>query len=254
MRIPSTTKKRLISAVPKFRKVLLQARERDINEASTVMIVTDILEEVFGYDRYSEIVREYEIKGRYCDIAIKTSRKIEYLIEVKAIGRELKAPHVRQAVTYASHEGVRWVVLTNGINWEVYIVELKDSVESAKVLSFDLTEINAQKTDDQETMFLLCKRGTKQDTIDEFYSYRQSINRFTIAAILLTEPVISSIRKGLKSIQKGLKVDNEKIEGLIREEVLKRDLVESETAKDVAKSIQRALNKRAREKSPPKTA
>lgn len=45
-RIPSVVTKRFNEAVPKFRKVLEQARERDVNESDTVTIVTDMLEYV----------------------------------------------------------------------------------------------------------------------------------------------------------------------------------------------------------------
>lgn len=72
--IPSVVSKRIQSAVPKFRKILENAKERDVNESDTVTIVTDMLEEVFGFDKYSDITREYAIQGTYCDLAIKRKR------------------------------------------------------------------------------------------------------------------------------------------------------------------------------------
>ena len=195
--IPTVTSKRISAALPKFMKVLAQARERDVNESDTVTIVTDILEEVFGFDKYTEITREYAIQGTYCDLAIKTAKKIEYLIEVKAIGIGLKDTHLRQAVSYASQEGIRWVVLTNWIMWQIHRVTVEDRVESTKLIEFDFTALNPRKKDDQEMLFLLCKRGVQKDLIDEFYEYRQSVNRYTVGAVLLTEPVISVIRREL---------------------------------------------------------
>lgn len=56
--ISPTVVKRLSSSVPKFQKILKRAKENDINEADTVTIITDILEEVFGFDKYSEVTRE----------------------------------------------------------------------------------------------------------------------------------------------------------------------------------------------------
>jgi len=72
--IPATTSKRLVACVPKFRKILSRAQERDVNESDTVTIVTDMLEEVFGFDKYSEITREYAIQGTYYDLAIKSEK------------------------------------------------------------------------------------------------------------------------------------------------------------------------------------
>lgn len=248
---PTVTSKRIVTALPKFVKVLEQARERDVNESDTVTIVTDILEEVFGFDKYTEITREYAIQGTYCDLAIKTSKKVEYLIEVKAIGIGLKDTHLRQAVSYASQEGIRWVVLTNGIIWQIHRVTVEDRVESTKLVEFDFTALNPRKKDDQEMLFLLCKRGVQKDLIDEFYEYRQSVNRYTIGAVLLTEPVISVIRRELRKIKDGLKVSNEEIEELVSNEVLKRDLIDSEAAKEAQKNIQKLLKKRLRSKPKP---
>ncbi|UYM16353.1 hypothetical protein [Endozoicomonas euniceicola] len=77
--IPQKVKKRLTSSVPKFKKILTQAKVRDVNESDTVTIITDMLEEVFGFDKYSEITREFAIRGDYCDLAIKNGRvKVSY--------------------------------------------------------------------------------------------------------------------------------------------------------------------------------
>ena len=42
----------------KMQKVLEQAKARDINEADTVAIVSDLLTNIFGYDKYNEITHE----------------------------------------------------------------------------------------------------------------------------------------------------------------------------------------------------
>lgn len=249
--IPTIVSKRMVATIPKFKKVLEQARERDVNESDTVTIVTDILEEVFGFDKYTEITREYAIQGTYCDLAIKIGKKVEYLIEVKAIGIGLKDSHLRQAVGYASQEGIRWVVLTNGITWQIYRVTVEEKVESTKLMEFDITILNPRKKDEQEMLFLLCKRGVQKDLIDEFYEYRQSVNCYTVGAVLLTEPVISVIRRELRKIKDGLKVSNEEIEELMSSEVLKRELLESEAGKEANKSIQKLLKKRSKSKPKP---
>ena len=79
--------------------------------------------------------------------------------------------------------------------------------------------------------FYCVRRGVQKDLIDEFYEFRQSVNRYTIGPVVLTEPVVSVIRRELRKIKDGLKVSNEEIEELVANEVLKRDLVESEAAK-----------------------
>ena len=54
------------------------------------------------------------IRSTFCDLAVKLDGHLAFLIEVKAIGLELKEQFVKQAVDYAANQGVEWVVLTNG--------------------------------------------------------------------------------------------------------------------------------------------
>src|SRR5690349_6701742 len=103
MTIAARVSDRLSAGLKKYQPVLVAAKSRDVNESDTSMIVTDILAEVFGYDKYSEVTRELCIRGTYCDLATRIDGKFQLLIEVKAIGLELKAPQVKQAVDYAAN-------------------------------------------------------------------------------------------------------------------------------------------------------
>ena len=59
---------RFVKSVAKFQKVLQIAKDRDVNESDTVSILTDVFSEVFGYDKYLEITREFAIRNTYCDV------------------------------------------------------------------------------------------------------------------------------------------------------------------------------------------
>jgi len=83
-----------------------------IGEADTVTIVTDTLADVFGFEMFSEITSEYSIRGTYCDLATKIDGQLRNLIEVKAVGSDLKDAHVKQAVDYAANQGVDWEIAT----------------------------------------------------------------------------------------------------------------------------------------------
>nr|WP_061260548.1 hypothetical protein [Leptospira interrogans] len=86
MAIPTKIFERISSGVKKFQPILTSAKTRDVNESDTVVIITDLLSEVFGYDKYSEITTEHVIKKTFCDLAIKIDGKVKLLIEIKAIG------------------------------------------------------------------------------------------------------------------------------------------------------------------------
>ena len=247
--VPAVVAKRLTTKVPKFKKILSRAKERDVNESDTVTIVTDMLEEIFGFDKYSEITREYSIQGTYCDLAIKTGKRIEYLIEVKAVGLNLNDKHLKQAVNYASREGIKWVVLTNGIQWEIHRVSLEDKVQNERLFAFNFADINPRQKDQQELLFLLCKRGVQKDLIDDYYEYRQSVNRYTIGALLLTDSITSVVRRELRKLNPGIKVDADEIRHLIRSEVIKRETLESEAGIEADKQVTKFIKKQVRAKT-----
>jgi hypothetical protein len=92
MAIPGKVATRLAAGIKRFQPIVLGAKSRDINESDTVIIVTDMLEGVFGFDNYAEVTSEMMIRSTFCDLAIRLDGKIRVIIEVKAIGLELKEP------------------------------------------------------------------------------------------------------------------------------------------------------------------
>lgn len=254
MKTPQVVAKRLKEQVPRFQKILAQARSRDVNEADTVVIITDMLEQVFGMDKYSEITREQAIKGTFVDLAVKFDGKVQFLIEAKAIGLELKDNHLRQAVDYAAKEGVPWVVLTNGVEWEIHRVHVSGQVTHEPVLSFNFLELSTRKQEDIDTLFLLCRRGVSKDLIEDFYEKRQACNRFVVGALLSNDAVTNQVRRLLRSITPGLKVSSEEIRHIIQNEVLKRDISESEQGQETRKKVEKALAKLERAKAKAKQA
>ena len=109
--VPKKLADHYAKTVTKLQRVLKVAVDRDINEADTVAIVKDIFSDIMGFDKYTEITREYAIRGTFCDLAIKIEDKLQFLVEVKAIGLDLKESHLRQAVNYGVNQGVQGVGL-----------------------------------------------------------------------------------------------------------------------------------------------
>src|SRR5688572_29892155 len=97
MALPKKVADRLATGLKRFQPVLEGAKKRDINESDTVVIVMDLLQDVFGYDKYSEITSEQRIRGTYCDLAVNVEGTPALLLEVKAIGLELKDQFVKRS-------------------------------------------------------------------------------------------------------------------------------------------------------------
>lgn len=137
---------RLQAGIKRFQPILASAKLRDVNESDTVIIVTDMLSDVFGYDKYSEITSECAIRGTWCDLAIKISGAFEFLIEVKAIGLELKDSYTRQAIDYSANQGTEWVILTNAEIWRVYKVTFGKPINHELVLELNFLSLLRRST------------------------------------------------------------------------------------------------------------
>ena len=216
--------------VTKLQRVLKIAVDRDINEADTVAIVKDIFSDIMGFDKYTEITREYAIRGTFCDLAIKIENKLQFLVEVKAIGLDLKESHLRQAVNYGVNQGVQWVVLTNGVRWELHRIRFEKPVKHELVSSFDFLDLKPKKHEDQETLFLFSREGIDKSAREDYYERVKSVNRFVFGNIVLSDPVVTLIRREVKKLSKGLKLDKSEVDTILRKEVLKRDVIEGEEA------------------------
>ena len=246
--VPKKVIARLIKEVSAFQSILTAAKDRDDNESDTADIVKDILDRVFGYDKYTEVTSEYAIKKTYCDLAVKLDGTVKYLIEVKAIGLALKENHLRQAVNYGANHGVDWVILTNGIDWEVYRIKFERPIKHDLVCAFSFLELNPRSKEDQDLLFLLCKKGVTKAALEEFHQHLQHVNRFVIGAILQTEPVINVIQRELKRAASGVKVTDDEIKDILLSGVMKREVVEGEAADQARHRVKKASGKTLRKR------
>ncbi len=248
--IPAKVKKRFSTNVRNFSKILEDAKKRDINESDTVNIIVDMLAEVFGYDKYYDVTSEFAIRGTYCDLAIKDGNDVRYLIECKAVGIELKENHLRQAVDYAARAGIDWVLLTNGIEWQVYKVTFTKPIEMDLILSLDFINEGVREAKFLEKLYILSKEAIRKSVIESFQEERKALDKNTIAAIIQSEEILKIIRKKIRTIFKGVSVDTTSIGEIIRNDVLKRELVSSEDTKNAIKTINRSKPHSKRRRAP----
>lgn len=246
--IPSRVANRLVAGIKKFQPVLIDAQKRDVNESDTVVIITDMLAEIFGYDKYSELTSEKNIRGNFCDLETKVENVVQSLIEAKAINQELKDNYVRQAVDYASNEGVEWVVLTNGIFWRVYKVTFAKPIDHELILEINFLTLS-HNPPDLEQLFLLTKESWSKSALIEYYDQKQALNKYRVSAILVSDLVLNVIRRELHRLSPDVKIDVEHIRSVLELEVLKREVVEGEKVEEAHKCIARANNRALKAKT-----
>lgn len=234
---------RIAKNIKIYQGIAQSHKSKDVSEADTVTLVKDILSYCFGYDKYQELTSEQQIRGTYCDLAVKIDGKIKYLIEVKAAGVGLNDAHLRQALAYGANQGIEWVVLTNAIEWRLYRIKFGQPIDHEEVSAFNLLDVSTKKDEDLKKMFLLCREGLGSDAMGAYHQHTQILNRFTIAQLILTEPVVLSVRKELKKLFPDVKIDQQQISDILHNEVLKREVIDGEKAKETQQKIKRLLGK-----------
>jgi predicted type IV restriction endonuclease len=176
----SVARERMKAAIKKFSKPLTDLVARDANEGDTRLLVTDMLCEGFGFDKYSELTTEYRVKGEFADYGIRLDKDLIAFLEVKRVATKLAAKHLRQVETYAVNEGVEWVILTSGVVWQVYHITGGLPIVVDLALDVDLfgEETLAQKANQ---LYYLTKESLKRRQIDSLWHAKRATSPKSLA-------------------------------------------------------------------------
>jgi hypothetical protein len=252
MSVSAKVAMRISSELKRYQGVLSNAKQRDVSESNTVVIITDMLCDVLGYDKYNRVTTEHSIRGTYVDLAVLVDDDIRFLIEAKAIGIELKDSHVKQAIDYGANKGSEWVILTNGAVWRVYKVSFGQPIDKTLIFEIDLLAANPKSADCVECFGNLSFEGFSKSSMSELLQQKQLTSRFAVAAILQSDSMLDELRREIRRLSPGLKVDTDYLYSLLANEVLKRELIDSDEAKAAAslvKRLQRSLTRERKKKA-----
>lgn len=236
-------------ALRRYQKVLTAAKARDVNEADTVTIVTDFMSDVLGYDKYEDLTGELAVRCTFCDLAVRRDGELQYLIEVKAIGRDLRENQLKQAVDYGANQGVEWVLLTNGAEWQAHRIRFEQPISSDLVFTANLIDDNTPTSELLERLYLISKEAGRVGEIDRYFKQREATSRYVLAQLLLAPKTVAFVRRQLRGLFQGVKVDEAALERILQEEVLKRDVLEGDKAVEASKRVRRATRRRERVKA-----
>jgi predicted type IV restriction endonuclease len=247
--VPTRIANRLSEGLKRFQPILESAKSRDINESDTVVLITGILSEILGFDKYHDITTEFAIRGTYCDLALKIDNKPAVLLEAKAVGIELKDAHIKQATDYAANKGLDWVILSNGIRWLVFKIHFTKPIQHTQVFELDLLLLKAKSDDDIELLYVLSKEGIIKQSLELFFEQKQATNKYMIGALLGVDAVLGAIRKELKSIYPDIRVSTDEIKQVLNKEVIKREIFDGEESEEAKKKIARSIRKKEKQQA-----
>lgn len=192
-------RERIVSGLKKISKPIETLKERDAVEADTRLLITDILCDVLGFDKYQDLTAEYQVKGEFADYGIRIDQQLVAFLEIKRITQKLNSNHLRQVENYALKNGVHWAILTNAQVWQIYFVEAKSGEESELTLvaELDLLDATTKPKEKAEEFFLFSRESFARGLIDERWRSRFASSPKALKTVLLSERVLDIIRKEL---------------------------------------------------------
>jgi hypothetical protein len=97
-------------------------------------------------------------------------------------------------------------------------------------------------------LYLISRDAVGGEEIDRYWRQKEATNRFVIGQLLLSPPLLISLRRELRRLAPGIRVTEETLGELLQLEVLKRDVLEGDKAETAAKRVRRATRKRERDR------
>jgi predicted type IV restriction endonuclease len=207
-----TARDRISTVLKKIGKSIEALKARDAVEADTRLLVTDVLCDMLGFDKYEDLTAEYQVKGEFADYGVRVDKQLVAFVEIKRITQKLNATHLRQVESYALKNGVTWAILTNAQVWQVYNIQSSsgEQAETTLVFEVDLLDTNVKPREKVQSLLAISREGFSKGLIDDTWRQRFVSSPKALKPVILSKSVIEEIRKELWRQQR-TKVDAEQI-------------------------------------------
>jgi hypothetical protein len=105
---------------------------------------------------------------------------------------------------------------------DFYRIHFKQPLEKTLIYELDMLKFNARDTQMIECLGNLSREGFTQPSMTAYCQQQQIMSKFTIAAVLLTEPMIVALRKELKKLSQNVKVEDEYLSRALVNDIIRR--------------------------------
>ena len=240
-KIPHKIQERIKAALRRFKPLLKAARERDAGRADTATLALDLLSELFGYDRYSEITSELDNRESVFDFSIQAAGQPRMLVRVSPIGFAPDDRYLLATAQYAQMNAIEWIILTNGIGWQVHHVEDVGATapETPVVLAFDLLQMQPGRDAHLGTIHLLTREGHEKAGLSHFKLRLEMTNRHYLGAMVLSDAVVASVRRELRKLNPDLLVTEGELRENLAKGVLRPEIVQSNETRSLSLHLQK---------------
>lgn len=224
--LTQSKQRKLLSALKEYHKQYLKKLKPELDESGTRLMINSFLTEVLDYTPIEDVKTEYMIRGTYADYVVQIKGVQHFLVEVKALGIELSEKHLRQAINYGANEGIEWVLLTNGKQFDFYKILFEKPINERKVFSIDLSDFSKLRQY-TSTIQYIHKHSVMAKGLDHLWNKCIALDPITVAGLLHNKPILNFIKRALKKKYKHNFTDEEvgnSIDRIIYEQIQLEDI------------------------------
>lgn len=187
------------------------------NEARTRMILDRVFQDVFGY-AMEHIKTEQNIQGRKADYVLTVEDQDTLVVEVKRAGMAMRERQIFQATSYGAYAGIRWALLTNLMDWQLYRISTGDKIEANQVFAISLK--NGLDEESAYRLTLISAYGfSRKGLLEKLWLKSSTLSYERLAAAVLNQDVISKMRSIL-SKEAGVALTQEEVQAAIERYLL----------------------------------
>jgi hypothetical protein len=223
-------------SIKDYKKRFLDKPLGDLDESGTRLLINHFLTEMLGYETLTEVKTEYMIKGTYADYMIQIKGKRHFLVEVKALSLNLTSNHLRQSINYGANEGIDYVLLTNGMSFELYKVLFEKPIAHELIFSLNLSDLSDIKSIVDQIQFLH-KDSVMDKGLDTLWDRHLALSSKNLSKLLFSFEVVKFLQKELKK-KHNIKFNEVSIENAVK------NIVKESVVIDEFKPIKRRVSKK----------
>ncbi len=233
---------RIKKGLRRMSNIVERAARDDYKEADTRKIVSDMLCECLGWDKFENVTAEQMINSRYADYVVKTDDEEVFVVEVKQIGLKLKETHLNQARQYAVDEGIDWCILTNGDEWQAFRTELQGKIPVTRhVFTVRISDKDMKPAEKARLFYLFSEEANRKKEIEDYYQRRIALSGANLADQIFSDKVINQLRCSIKNAT-GQRLTNSEIAKALVRRLFREDVVNDDHMKAI-KRMERAEKK-----------
>lgn len=237
---------RIKRGLRRMSSIVERAVRDDYKEADTRKIVSDMLCECLGWDKFENVTAEQMINSRYADYVVKTDDEEVFVVEVKQIGLKLKETHLNQARQYAVDEGIDWCILTNGDEWQAFRTELEGKIPVTRhVFTVRISDKDMKPAEKARLFYLFSEEANRKKEIEDYYQRRIALSGANLADQIFGDKVINQLRCSIKNAT-GQRLTNSEIAKALVKRLFREDVVNDDHMKAI-KRMERSEKKPKKE-------